>query len=170
RALLEHIDAVNVDLKAFTAQFYDVASFAELQPVLDTLQLLAEQGVWFEIVNLVIPTLNDDLETIREMCRWIRDNLGDEVPVHFNRFFPAYKLTRLPPTPVETLESARRIALEEGLRYVYIGNVPGHPANSTYCAGCNRKVIGRTGFAVTEVNLDQGSCASCGRELPGIWN
>ncbi len=170
RALLEYIDAVNVDLKAFTAEFYDITSLAELQPVLDTLQLLAEEEVWFEIVNLVIPTLNDDTEIIRQMCRWIREELGDEVPVHFNRFFPAYKLTRVPPTPVETLEDARRIALEEGLKYVYIGNVPGHPANNTYCPGCNEKVVGRTGFAVTELNVEEAKCRFCGRHLPGVWN
>jgi len=170
RKLLRHMDAVCVDLKGFTAEFYRETSFSQLEPVLDTLEVVDESGVWFEIVNLLIPTLNDDPEQTREMCRWIRENLGEEVPVHFNRFSPAYELTELPSTPVDTLEQARRIALEEGLRYVYIGNVPGHPANSTYCAGCNEKVIGRTGFTVTEVNLDEGRCGSCGRELPGMWN
>lgn len=169
RALLKYTDAVTVDLKAFTSEFYQATSFSELEPVLRTLKVLKEEGKWFEIVNLVIPTLNDDTDRIREMCCWIHDNLGNEVPIHFNRFFPAYKLVRLPPTPVATLEKAREIALEEGLKYVYIGNVPGHPANGTYCPGCGKKLIGRTGLAIIEVNLEDGRCKFCGYYIPGIW-
>lgn len=169
QALLKYTDAVTVDLKAFTSEFYQVTSFSELEPVLRTLKLLKEERKWFEMVNLVIPTLNDDLDQVREMCCWIRDNLGDEVPIHFNRFFPAYKLTRLPPTPVETLEKARKIALEQGLKYVYIGNVPGHPANSTYCPRCGKEVVGRAGLVVSQVSLENGRCKFCGYYIPGIW-
>ncbi len=169
RALLKHIDAVNVDLKAFTTEFYEVTSFSQLEPVLHTLKIIKESGVWLEIVNLLIPTLNDDPKQIRDMCRWIRENLGEEVPVHFNRFFPAYKLTRIPPTPIETLEKAREIALEEGLKYVYIGNVPGHEYNSTYCPQCGNTLIKRVHFNVLENNIEGGTCPFCGHCLPGIW-
>jgi len=170
RALLPRMDAVCVDLKGFAAEFFSQTSFSRIEPVLNTLRLVKEAGVWFEIVHLVIPTLNDDPELTREMCRWIGENLGVEVPLHFNRFLPAYRLTRPAATPVETLEQARDIALGEGLRYVYIGNVPGHPANSTYCAGCNEEVIGRTGLDVTDLELEAGRCKSCGTALPGIWS
>ena len=97
------------------------------------MKIIKEEGVWLEIVNLVIPTLNDDPEDIRRMCEWIRDNLGTQVPLHFSRFYPAFQLTNLPPTPVETLERAYSIAKDVGLEYLTIGNVPGHPCNSTFC-------------------------------------
>jgi pyruvate formate lyase activating enzyme len=169
RALLEHLDAVCVDLKAFTAEFYEVTSFSELSPVLTTLKTIKEAGVWFEITNLVIPTLNDDMEKIREMCIWIRDNLGKGVPLHFSRFFPAYKLTRLPPTPIETLEKAREIALEVGLEYVTIGNVPGHEANSTFCPQCGETLIERVHFEVLANHIENGRCQFCGHPIPGVW-
>lgn len=109
------------------------------------------------------------MEKIKEMCLSIRENLGTQVPLHFTRFFPAYKLTRLPPTPVETLEQARGIALEVGLGYVYIGNVPGHQADNTFCPRCGEKLIGRMGLIVTENNLQQGRCPFCGYQIAGIW-
>ncbi len=169
RELLQHMDAVCVDLKGFTSEFYEVTSFSDLEPVLTTLKIIKESGVWFEITCLIIPTLNDDPEQLREMCRWIRDNLGDDVPVHFSRFFPAYKVTRLPPTPIDTLEGAREIAREEGLRYVTIGNVPGHKANSTFCPECDSILIERVHFSVTENNIVNGQCSHCGHEVPGVW-
>ena len=170
RQLLRHMDAVCVDLKGFTAEFFSKTSFSQLDPVLETLEVVKESGVWFEIVNLLIPTLNDDPEQTREMCRWIKENLGADVPVHFNRFFPAYRLTRLPPTPVETLERARAIALDEGLRYVTIGNVPGHEFNSTYCPECGATLVRRVHFSVLENNIEDGSCGSCGHQIPGLWS
>lgn len=169
RELLKYVDAVTVDLKAFTAEFYKVTSFSKLEPVLNTLKILKEEGVWFEIVNLVIPTQNDDMENIREMCIWIKDNLGGDVPVHFSRFSPAYKLTMLPPTPVETLEDARKICLDSGMNYVNIGNVPGHEANSLFCPKCGKKLIHRIHFTVLGNNLKDGKCPSCGHEIPGVW-
>jgi pyruvate formate lyase activating enzyme len=120
-------------------------------------------------VNLVIPTLNDNLDDIRRMCVWIRENLGAEVPLHFTRFFPAYKLTSLPPTPVATLEAAVRIADEEGLRYVYIGNVPGHERNSTFCPECGERVIHRIHCNVLSMDVERGKCRFCEHEIPGIW-
>jgi pyruvate formate lyase activating enzyme len=169
RALLRHMKGVTVDLKGFTADYYRDVSFAEMTPVLNTLRLIREEGKWLEVVNLLVPTLNDDMKSIREMCVWIRENLGAEVPVHFNRFFPAYKMKHLPPTPVETLERARGIAVAEGLRFVYIGNVPGHRYNSTFCPECGKKIISRTHFHVHRVRLKKGGCAYCGYPVPGIW-
>jgi len=168
-ALLQVMDAVTVDLKAFTPEFYRRYSSSELWPVLRTLENARKAGVHLEIVNLVIPTLNDDLEQIRKMCVWIRENLGDEVPLHFTRFFPAYKLKRLPPTPIETLEAAAAIADAEGLKYVYIGNVPGHPRNSTYCPNCKECIIRRIHFSVLSLQVEGGKCRFCGHPIPGIW-
>jgi len=133
KELLPYLDAVNIDLKGFTPEFYVENCSGELEPVLRSLELVKEEGVHLEIVNLVIPTLNDDMEKVKEMCLWIKENLGTDVPLHFSRFFPAYRLIKLSPTPVETLEQARSIALEVGLKHVYIGNVPGHSANNTFC-------------------------------------
>jgi pyruvate formate lyase activating enzyme len=160
---------VTVDLKGFTADYYQDVSFARMTPVLNTLRLIKEEGKWLEVVNLLVPTLNDDMKTIREMCVWIRENLGAEVPVHFNRFFPAYKMKHLPPTPVETLEKARSIAVAEGMKFVYIGNVPGHKYNSTYCPQCGKKIISRTHFHVHSVKLKEGRCKYCDYPVPGIW-
>jgi len=168
-ALLELMDAVTVDLKAFTEEFYQRVSSSRLEPVLRTLETVRGAGKHLEIVNLVIPTLNDNLDDIRRMCVWIKTNLGDDVPLHFIRFFPAYKLQRLPPTPVETLEAAAAVADSEGLQYVYIGNVPGHRRNSTFCPRCGETLISRVHFAVMELKLEQGKCPSCGHEIPGIW-
>jgi pyruvate formate lyase activating enzyme len=118
---------------------------------------------------LVIPTLNDDPKMIDEMCRWIKENLGAETPLHFTRFHPIYKLTHLPPTPVSTLESAYEIAKKNGLMYVYIGNVPGHDHNSTFCPFCNRRVIHRTNFEVLEMNVMDGKCKFCDSPIAGKW-
>jgi pyruvate formate lyase activating enzyme len=137
--------------------------------VLRTLKILKEEGVWTEITNLIIPGYNDDEETIIKMCLWIRQNLGPDTPLHFSRFFPMYKMLHLPPTPVKTLEKARKIALECGLKYVYIGNVPGHPAENTYCPKCGKVVINRSGYSILEVNLNKGKCKFCGEKIAGRW-
>jgi pyruvate formate lyase activating enzyme len=168
-ALLEVMDAVTVDLKGFTDEFYRRVSSSSLAPVLRTLETVRKAGAHLEIVNLVIPTLNDDLEDIRRMCAWIVSHLGADVPLHFIRFFPTYKLQRLPLTPIETLEAAAGAADAEGLQYVYIGNCPGHERNSTFCPGCGHKVIERVHFAVLSLKLDHVRCPSCGHEIPGIW-
>ena len=168
-ALLEVMDAVTVDLKAFTEAFYREVSSSRLAPVLQTLETVRASGRHLEIVNLVIPTLNDDPADIRRMCAWIKAHLGQDVPLHFTRFFPAYRLQRLPPTPVATLELAAQIAAEEGLQYVYIGNLPGHRQNSTFCPGCGETLIQRLHFAVLEVRLEEGRCLGCGHQVPGIW-
>ena len=168
-ALLQYMDGVTVDLKGFTETFYREASSSQLAPVLRTLKHIRESGRHLEVVNLVIPTLNDDMVRIREMCIWVREQLGKETPLHFSRFFPAHKLTHLPPTPIDTLEKAWKIGQEEGLEYVYIGNVPGHEGNSTFCPQCHNKLIHRIHFSVLANQVKKGRCPSCGYPIRGIW-
>ena len=168
-ALLQYMDGVTVDLKGFTETFYREASSSQLAPVLRTLKHIKESGRHLEVVNLVVPTLNDDMGKIREMCVWIRENLGKDTPLHFTRFSPAYRLTHLPPTPIEALEKAWKIAQEEGLEYVYIGNVPGHEGNNTFCPQCHKKLIHRVHFAVLANEVKGGKCPSCGYPIRGIW-
>lgn len=168
--LLKFLDGVTVDLKSFNPKFYQDISEAKLEPVLETLKTIRESGKHLEIVNLIIPTLNDDMDDIRKMCRWIIENLGDETPIHFTRFSPQYKMTHLPPTPIRTLEQAMGAAKSEGINYVYIGNVAGHPANSTYCPKCGKRVIERTHFMMLKNHVKNGCCPSCNEKIPGIWS
>ncbi len=167
--LLAVLDAVKVDLKGFSESFYQEVCAATLKPVLETLKTVKKEKVWLEIVNLVVPTLNDDPKMIDEMCRWIRENLGVETPLHFTRFFPNYKLTHLSPTPISTLETAFEIARNNGLRYIYIGNVPGHIRNSTFCPSCSKRIIYRTHFDVLEMNVVKGKCKFCHQDIQGKW-
>ncbi len=169
RELCAAVDAIKIDLKGYDETFYRKVCSAELGPVLEAIRTIYESGTHLEIVNLVVPTLNDDLEQLRSLARWVVRELSPDVPLHFSRFYPQYKLTNLPPTPVETLTRAREIALEEGVRFVYVGNVPGHPGNNTYCPGCGRPIIVRQGFAVLEYRLKGGACAYCGESIPGVW-
>ncbi len=169
RDLCSYMDAANIDLKGFTEKLYTNLLEGELKPVLDSLVTLRSEGVHLEITNLVVPTKNDDMKAIKKMCLWIRDELGPDVPLHFSRFYPMYKLKNLPPTPVKTLEEARKTALDQGLEYVYIGNVPGNPGENTYCPKCKKLIIGRIGYTLTEVNVKEGKCKFCGHPLPGIW-
>jgi pyruvate formate lyase activating enzyme len=168
-ALGRVLDAANIDLKGFTQAFYRDLCEGELPPVLATLRALKRAGVHLEVTNLVIPTLNDDLARIREMCLWVKRELGPETPLHFSRFYPLYKLKNLPPTPVAILEQARAAALSIGLEYVYIGNIPGHEGENTFCPRCKRVLIERSGFMVRGVHLKGGKCGACGRPVPGIW-
>ncbi|MBI5641558.1 MAG: AmmeMemoRadiSam system radical SAM enzyme [Nitrospirae bacterium] len=169
REVSKYMDAADVDLKAFSEDFYSRICGGRLRPVLDSLTVLKDEGVWIEITNLVIPTLNDDMKTIKEMCRWIVKNLGADVPLHLSRFFPHYRLNNLPPTPPETLQDARKTAMEAGLKYVYIGNVRSD-AENTCCPKCRRILIGRAGYAVTQNALSGARCPFCGTAIAGIWN
>jgi len=169
RQLCQAVDAIKIDLKGYDEDFYRKVCSAELKPVLEALRIIHQSGVHLEIVNLVVPTLNDSLDQLRALSQWVARELNPDVPVHFSRFQPMYKLTNLPPTPVETLEKARAIALEEGLRFVYIGNVPGHPGDNTYCPACKKPLIVRQGFAVSEYHLKGNICAYCGEPIPGVW-
>ncbi|MCX5716336.1 MAG: AmmeMemoRadiSam system radical SAM enzyme [Candidatus Omnitrophica bacterium] len=168
--LAPYFDVIKIDLKGFNEGFYRKVVGGELKYVLATLKELHDLGVLTEVVNLVVPGLNDNMGEIAGMCKWLYDNMGPDTPLFFSRFGPQYKLGNLPPTPIETLEKARKIAMDAGLRYVYIGNVPGHPAESTYCPGCGRRLIHRYGYAILENNIKNGKCVFCGKEIPGIWN
>ncbi len=169
RNLCKVMDAANVDLKGFRDDFYAEICGGQLQPVLESLKIYKQSKVHLEITNLVIPTKNDDLAILNEMCSWIKEELGADTPIHFSRFYPLYKLKNLPPTPVSTLEKARMAALSAGLEYVYIGNVPGHEGENTFCPKCKKVVIKRSGYIVGEVNLKEGKCKYCGKPIPGIW-
>ena len=163
------IDGANVNLKAFSDKIYRTLNGGRLEPVLETLKGLHRRQVHFEITNLVVPGYTDDMEMVRKMCRWVVAHLGQDHPFHFLRFFPKYKLQRLAPTPISTLDRFREIAISEGLRYVYLGNVPGHEGNHTFCHGCGKMVIQRKGYQLPEYHLVNGHCRFCGTAIPGVW-
>ncbi len=169
RNLCKVLDAAHIDLKGFTETFYRELSNGELAPVLETLKTLKEEKVHVEITNLVIPTKNDDMSMVREMCLWVKSELGADTPLHFSRFYPLHKLKRLPATPVSTLEKARALALSTGLEYVYIAKVPGHEGWNTFCPRCKKMIIQRTGYMIGEMHLKRGKCGYCGKPIPGIW-
>jgi len=170
RDLYQYADAAHVDLKGFDEDTYKTLNSGKLAAILGTLKTLKDLGVWFEIINLIVPTYTDDLDTIRRMCGWIVKELGPDRPVHFSRFHPEHKLTHLPPTPVETLVKARDAARAEGLLYVYLGNVPGlEGAETTWCPNCKRAVVERDIFAVTRLDITDGKCRFCGTKIAGIW-
>jgi len=168
--ICKQLTAVKIDFKGFSNEFYRKYCSGTLQPVLDTLVSLHEIGIWYEIVVLLIPTLNDDPGELRDMCQWVYKHLGPDVPVHFSRFYPQYKIRDLPITPLRTLEEARNTALDAGLHYVYIGNVGGHPAESTYCPTCKNRLIRRVSYFVQIEGLKDGKCSKCGRPIPGVWS
>ena len=167
--LLQVVDAVKIDLKAFRQDFYKEYVRGDLQPVLDSIRTVSRSKVWLEIVYLVIPTLNDGESDIRNMCRWLAEEVGPDVPLHFSRFQPMYLIKNLPPTPISTLESLWDIARKEGMNYVYVGNVPGHKGETTYCSSCRRKVIERFGMQISSISLKKGACPFCQQPIPGIW-
>jgi pyruvate formate lyase activating enzyme len=166
------LDAACIDLKGFEESYYREVADGRLQPVLDSLKLLKKRGVHTELVTLVVPGKNDDIPTLGAMAAWIVKELGPDVPLHFTRFYPKYVFKTLPPTPVETLERAREAALAAGLRYVYLGNVPGHAAESTICPKCKTVLIARRGYEsqVEGLDLQKGACRACGTKIPGIWS
>jgi pyruvate formate lyase activating enzyme len=166
RELCKLIDGANIDLKGFTDEFYQKTCKGKLEPVLQSLKVLKEEGVWLEITNLVVPGLNDDLKKIEEMCQWISKELGKDVPLHFSRFHPDYKMTDANPTPMETLEKAKEIA-EKYLDFVYIGNV-GKESNTT-CPKCKSIVVRRSMMDVNENKLKNGKCFKCKNNIAGVW-
>ncbi len=169
--LLPLMDVVKIDLKGFNEKFYRDYTGARLEPVKRTLLELKKKGMLFEVVNLVVPGLNDSPKDIAELSSWVKDNLGADTPLFFSRFTPNYLLSELPPTPVETLTLARAEAVRKGLKYVYVGNVPGHEGENTYCPKCGRVLIRRYGYAVLEDRLTPsgGRCPWDGTKVPGIW-
>jgi pyruvate formate lyase activating enzyme len=168
--LTRYLDGANIDLKSFDDRIYQSLNGGHLQPILNTLKTLHKQGVWLEIATLVIPTYTDDAEMTKRMCQWILRELGPDYPLHFLRFVPLYKLTRLPATPVQTLEQLRDLALKEGIRYVYMGNVPGHEGCHTYCHNCHKILIERFGYILRQINIKNGRCKFCNTMIPGIWD
>ena len=166
----EVITAYKVDLKAFSNKFYKEITGGDRDSVLNTIKLLKKLGVWVEIVHLTIPTLNDSDGDLSAMADWLLSEVGPDVPVHFTRFHPMYRLTNLPVTPVSTLEKARNILMGKGMKFVYIGNVPGHPGESTYCPKCSKKIIERGfGWSVGKIRIKNGACEYCGTPIPGVW-
>ena len=164
------LDAIKIDLKGFDESFYRNVCSAELSPVLRSIKQIAKSRVHIEIVNLVVPTLNDSDKMLRALVDWVVGELGPDVPVHFTAFHPDYQLLNLPPTPIRTLERAREIALGKGIHYPYVGNVPDHPGDHTYCPACGKIVIKRTGFFILEMNLKDGHCKFCGNAISGVWS
>lgn len=170
RRLYPLVDAANIDLKAMSNDFYRRICDAELRPVLTSIELAKELGVWVEVTNLVIPTLNDDPKLITALARWMVRSLGPDTPLHFSAFFPRHKLTDLPPTPTETLVKAREIARDQGVNYVYIGNTTGTDGENTYCPHDGRLLVRRVGYKVLSNSIDSnGRCPQCGNAIAGIW-
>ena len=169
--LLEVLDAVRIDLKGFTEEYYQEIVGGKLEPVLESLKIAYQSGTWLEIINLIVPGKNDSDSEIRAMCQWIKDNLSEDVPLHFLRFHPDYKMKNLPSTPIETLKKAREIAQEVGLNYVYAGNVPEYiEGNTTFCPDNGESLIIRKGFFVTENKVDEnGQNPICPSKIPGVW-
>ncbi|MDZ7697950.1 MAG: AmmeMemoRadiSam system radical SAM enzyme [Deltaproteobacteria bacterium] len=167
--LCSYLHGANINLKSFDNRTYACLNGGTLQPVLNTFKTLHEHGVWFEMTTLVVPTYVDSPEMIKRMCQWILKELGPDYPLHLLRFFPQYKLTRLPATPIATLEALREIALKEGIHYVYLGNVPGHPGTQTYCHNCHQVVVRRNGYLIEAIHMKEGRCTYCGTPIPGRW-
>jgi pyruvate formate lyase activating enzyme len=164
------MDAANIDLKAFSERFYWKICGGHLQPVLETLEYVAsETDTWLELTTLLIPGENDSAAEIEAMSRWIFEHLGPDVPLHFSAFHPAWKMQDTPPTPTATLRRARSLALDQGLHYVYTGNVHDFDGSSTYCPGCGEILIGRDWYELSNWNLSLGRCGNCSAPIAGVF-
>ncbi|MCF7790713.1 MAG: AmmeMemoRadiSam system radical SAM enzyme [Victivallales bacterium] len=170
RRLCRYIDGANIDLKFIHDKYYREICGGTLKPVLDVLQILVEEGVHLEVTNLVIPTLNDNSRDIKKLCSWIFNNLGKNIPLHFSRFYPQYKMKNLPPTSISILKRALNIAKDAGLEYVYIGNVIGEKWESTFCPNCGRLLIEREGYYIKKNVVKYGCCPYCGYSIYGVWS
>lgn len=168
RTIKPYLDGANIDLKGFGADFYKKVCGAELDGVLDTIRAYRSLGIWIELTTLVIPGYNDREEELRSIAQFIKNDLGAETPWHVSAFYPTYKLTDAPRTSAKTLQNAREIGIEEGLRYVYTGNIPGTDGESTYCWNCKKRIIGRYGYTISEYNIKNGSCSFCGATIDGV--
>ena len=163
------LDAIKIDLKGYSEDFYRTVCKAELRSVLRSIKQIAKSRAHLEIVNLVVPTLNDSDKMLQGLIEWILGEVGPDVPVHFSRFHPDYQLLHLPPTPVTTLERAYNMTMSKGIHYPYVGNVPDHPGNHTYCPNCKKAVIKRQGFFIKEMNMDKDRCKFCKQKIAGVW-
>jgi len=169
RELCKYLDAANIDLKALSDRFYRDVCDATLKPVLDSLITIKSADVHLEITNLLLPTMNDSDKDIRNLCKWVKENLGPEVPLHFSRFYPQYRMKNLPPTSIETLKRARDIAKDLGMQYVYIGNVIGENCENTFCPRCKKELIQRHGYFVEKNVVKNGECPYCKYKIYGVW-
>jgi pyruvate formate lyase activating enzyme len=169
RELCRYIDGANINLKSFSEDIYLRLNGGKLQPVLNTLKTLSESGVWLEITNLIVPSWTDDFDMIKKMCDWLVSNNLGNYPLHFLKFFPLYKLTQLPSTPINALQKAREIAVSAGCKHVYLGNVADIDSMSVYCPKCKTIAIQRRGYVLTANNLKHGTCGKCGEKIPGVW-
>mgnify|MGYP000028726545 FL=1 len=169
KELCRHIDGANIDLKSIRNSFYRKNCDATLRPVLESLVQAKSMGITTEVTNLVIPTLNDSRKDLRALCRWIKNYMGVDTPLHFSQFYPCYRLKHLPQTPAETLKTARSIAEDEGLQYVYIGNIMVENAQDTLCPECGTVIIERQGYTIISNKLKNNSCPQCGKEIYGTW-
>ena len=170
RDLCSYMDVIRIDLKGFSKKFYSDVVGGTLQPVLTAIKAAHEQDAWLEIVDPLVPGFNDSPEEIREMCNWMLENLGADVPLHFLKFFPAYKMRNFPPTSEKVLSRSRQIAMDVGLKYVYVGNLPGHEGENTFCPNCGKRLIARVGYlGITENNISGSKCKFCGYPIPGVW-
>lgn len=169
RKLAMHIDAANIDLKSFDSDTYMRLNGGNLKTILNTLLVLKQEGVWIEITNLIVPNWTDDLATIKKMCDWLFENGFEDYPLHFSRFHPTFKLTNLPPTPVHVLDQARVIAKAAGLKHVYVGNVPNHEGENTFCPNCGKTLINRLGFNMLENHISNNTCIFCNEAIAGYW-
>lgn len=163
------LDAANIDLKSFNETTYLKLSGAKMQPVLDSLKVYRDAGVWLEITNLIVPSWTDNLDEIGKMCNWLAENGFKSTPIHFSRFYPLHKLEQLPPTPVDTLQKAHDIAVEAGLKYVYTGNAPGNELSDTFCPSCKTNLVSRRGFRIASNVVRDGKCPKCGSVIEGRW-
>ena len=170
KKLCSVIDAANIDLKAFDESTYLKLTGGKLQPVLDSLKVYREMGVWLEITNLIVPTWSDKMDEIKKMCGWLSNNGFSNTPLHFSRFYPIHKLEQLPPTPVDILKNAAKIASEEGLKYVYTGNVPGSEIADTRCPSCSSVLVARQGYRIVQNSITGGKCNKCGKSVDGVWS
>jgi pyruvate formate lyase activating enzyme len=168
--LCKVLDAATLNIKSYDDAIYRKLNGGRLQPVLNTFKTLHEEGVHFEMINLVVPGYTDKEDMVKEMCGWILENIGPDHPLHFLRFFPRYKLDRLPPTPVSTLTRYRELALQQGIHYAYVGNVARHEGNNTYCHKCKKLLIERQGYSIPTYNLAGDRCKFCGTRIPGVWD
>jgi pyruvate formate lyase activating enzyme len=169
KKLIPLLDAANIDLKSLDDEVYRTLNGGSLKPVLNTLRILKEHGVWIEITHLIVSTYTDRLDNIKRLCEWLVSNGFAEFPIHFSRFFPTYKLGHLRPTPVEVLKQAREIALKAGCKYVYVGNIHDTDSN-TYCPHCKKLVIERMGYWVGQMKVTDGKCPYCGASIAGVWS
>ncbi|MBN1552617.1 AmmeMemoRadiSam system radical SAM enzyme [bacterium] len=169
-AVIDSVSAIKVDLKSIRESYYRDICDAELKPVLNNIISIRKAGMWLELVNLMVTSLNDSENDVKDLVKWVKDNVGDDVPLHFTRFHPMYLLKNLSPTPVQRLDKAYEIAKAEGLKYVYVGNVPNHPSQNTVCPNCGATIIERKGYYILKNLIEDGKCSKCKHTIPGRWD